>query len=245
MEYFKSVFIYLFAFAVTFLASFIVLILTLLGRFGVPAVEFIINSWAGMILFVSGAGLEVRGSENIGSMDRGVIFVANHLSLLDIPAAVKAIPGKVRFMAKKSLFKIPVFGQAMRSAGIIEIDRNHREKAISAINSSDKYLRQGYVYVVFPEGTRSADNTVRPFKKGPIVFGINHNIPIVPMAITGTFDILPKTRFTIRSGRIIIEFSNAVDTSKYEFEDRDKLKEELNEIVSSIHKKNLEELSDE
>ncbi len=154
---------------------------------------------------------------------RPCIYVANHQSLLDIPAIILAMPCGFRFVAKRTLFHIPIFGWAIRLAGFIPIDRSDREGAIRSLASAAERVRRGTSIIIFAEGTRSADGRLQPFKKGGFLLALQAGVPIVPVSIQGGHDILAKGSLTLRPGTFRVGFGAPVPTSSYTFETRDAL----------------------
>ena len=193
----------------------------LLDRTGKVA-DFIIRLWARIILMLAGAKVELRGIENI-EKNESYAFVSNHASLLDVPTAMTTLPYQLRFLAKKELFKIPLFGRAMLATGHIKIDRQNLESAVKSINEASVRLKENHSSVlIFAEGTRSLTGEVGKFKKGGIILAIRMGIPIVPITISGSRKLWPK-RGSIKSGRIIITIGKPIPTEGYEKSNRNAL----------------------
>jgi 1-acyl-sn-glycerol-3-phosphate acyltransferase len=150
------------------------------------------------------------------------VYVVNHVSWFDVFALASYLP-RYRFIAKKELFKIPIFGAAARATAGIEIDRRNRKAAFQAYETAARDVKQGLSVVVYPEGTRGRDYRLRTFKKGPFVLAIAAQVPIVPTVIYGTIAIQPKGSFRIRPGVIDIEFLEPVPTAGLTYSDRDTL----------------------
>ncbi len=185
--------------------------------------------WAWLILKTSGVKLVVEGKENI---TRGpVIYMTNHASHFDVAALLYLLPWNVRFVAKKELASVPVFGWAMVLMGHVIIDRSNREKAIISLDKAAEKIRKGTSVAYFPEGTRSPDGKIQPFKKGGFMLALKAGVPIVPVSIYNSFNILPKTTWKIRAGTIYIKFHPQVDTSAYNEEERDALIEKVHSII--------------
>ncbi|MAE70565.1 MAG: 1-acyl-sn-glycerol-3-phosphate acyltransferase [Gemmatimonadetes bacterium] len=150
--------------------------------------ERIVKRWADRMLRVLGVRVRVVGRPpDIAP----VVFISNHQSLLDIPSTLSIFP-HVKIIAKTELFRIPLFGRAMRRAGILEIDRGDRNRAFRTIDEAAKRVRQGTTILVYAEGTRSRDTRIQPFKKGAFVLASKADVPVVPLAIRGTAERLPK-----------------------------------------------------
>jgi 1-acyl-sn-glycerol-3-phosphate acyltransferase len=154
---------------------------------------------------------------------RPSVYVANHQSLLDIPALILAMPCGFRFVAKRTLLHIPIFGWAIWLAGFILIDRSDREGAIRSLARAAERVRRGTSIIIFAEGTRSADGRLQPFKKGGFVLALQAGVPIVPVSIRGGHEVLPKGSMRLRPGIFHVVFGAPVPTSSYSFETRDDL----------------------
>jgi len=157
--------------------------------------------WAKIIIRTSGVKIEVQGQDNI-PRGKPVVFACNHASQFDIPILYKALPVQFRFVVKKELFKIPLFGFALHHAGYIPIDRSGGKAALRSLQKAAERVKKGASIVIFPEGTRSPDGRLRPFKMGGILIAIKAGCPIVPVAISGSHNVLPKGSLRIRPGRI-------------------------------------------
>lgn len=156
-------------------------------------------------LVISGARLDVHGSEHIPA-NHPAIFMPNHQSAFDILALFSAIPRQFRWLAKMELFRVPLFGLAMRRSGYIPIDRSNRRKSMESIQTAAKRIAGGTSVIIFPEGTRSTDGKLQPFKKGGFHLALQAGVPIVPVVIDGSFEVLPKTRMRIHKGTIRVSF---------------------------------------
>jgi 1-acyl-sn-glycerol-3-phosphate acyltransferase len=197
---------------------------------GENKVHKIANLWARMLLWLTSTRVDVIGRENV-LMNRPQIFMANHQSDFDILIVLAYIPGQFRWIAKKELFKIPVFGKAMRNAGYIEIDRQNHEKALKSLDEAAQKIREGKSVVTFPEGTRSRDGKIRPFKQGMFHLAIRSGVPIVPISIVGASEIMPKRSLNVRPGRVTMVIDRPVDVSGYTLETRGELIERIRDII--------------
>lgn len=164
--------------------------------------------WSPVVFGLYGIKLHIRTNENLP--DVPAIFIANHTSQLDIPVVVYAIPRGLFFVAKKELAKVPLLGQYMQAMGMIFVDRGNREKAIQSMNEAAKKVVSGKNLVTFPEGTRSENGALLPFKKGSFVIAQNANIPIVPIAISGAEKALKKGGFIAHSGIIKVTIGEVI-----------------------------------
>ena len=197
---------------------------------GENKVHKIANLWAKMLLRVAGVQVDVAGRENV-FMDRPQVFMANHQSDFDILIVLAHIPGQFRWIAKKELFKIPVFGRAMKSAGYIEIDRQNHDRAMKSLEEAAEKIREGKSVVTFPEGTRSEDGTVGPFKQGLFHLAIRAGVPIVPISIIGAHQIMRKGTLKVNPGRIRMVIDRPIDVSAYKIETRGELVARVREII--------------
>ncbi len=186
--------------------------------------------WAWLILKTNRVKPVVFGLEKI-IRSKSYVFVSNHLSHLDPPAIAVKLPNVLRFVGKRSLFKIPVFGWAAKLAKMISIDRNNSEKAIQSINRTIQDLKNGISAYFFAEGTRSDNGRLKPFKKGGIILAIRSRLPIVPVTIIGSDRLLPKGTLRIKRGVMKIIVGDPIDTSGYSEETRDQLLERVREVI--------------
>jgi 1-acyl-sn-glycerol-3-phosphate acyltransferase len=177
---------------------------------------------------MAGIKIEIRGAENL-SPGRSYIFMSNHVSNLDPPILIPVIPGRCSVLVKKELFRLPILGTGMRMVGLVPVDRSNRESAIESVNAATEVLRQGLHMVIFPEGTRSTDGRLLPFKKGPFHLAADSGVPIIPVTLLGTFESWPKTRFALHPGRVVVVFHPPVDPGKYE--DREALMDAVRESI--------------
>jgi 1-acyl-sn-glycerol-3-phosphate acyltransferase len=138
-----------------------------------------------------------------------LVLVSNHQSLLDIPTLVSLIP-HIRIIAKKELFRIPLFGRAMRRAGFLEIDRSNRAHAFRTIDDAAQRIRAGTSILVFAEGTRSRDDQILPFKKGAFVLATSAGVGVVPVAVRGTNRRLPKGASVVKPGPVYVAFGEVL-----------------------------------
>ncbi len=198
-----------------------------------PINHSIVRNWARIIIRVSGSALEVEGIDHIKA-GQSYIIVANHQSHLDIPVLASALPVPLKIISKKELFRIPIFGWGMWSAGMLSVDRSNRTKAVQTLNQAEAIIRREHLSILaFPEGTRSEDGKIQPFKKGPIIVSINTGLPILPISVSGTRRILPKGRLFIRKGRIRVFIHPPVSSDQYTLQQRNELVKKVQDTVIS------------
>lgn len=167
------------------------------------------RQWSRIILLLAGVKVTITGAENIPK-DRPVIFASNHQGAFDIPALQGYIPVQFRWIAKKSIFKIPFLGWSMRLAGYIAIERDRAAKALRSIDEASKKIKNGTSVLIFPEGTRSLKDELLPFKRGSFLLAVKSGVPIVPVSIRGTREIMERGGFLIRLSAVRITFGNPI-----------------------------------
>lgn len=179
--------------------------------------------WAKTLLWVAGVKVRVSGEEWI-SGESPRIFVGNHVSWFDVLASAAVLP-RGKYVAKAELFRVPVFGQAIRWIGMIEIDRENRKAAFGSLERAAAKIRAGSSVVMFAEGTRGDEYALRPFKKGPFVLAITAGVPVVPMVIHGTIERMRRGSWQIRPGIIEVTFLEPIPTAGLTYEQRAELVE--------------------
>jgi 1-acyl-sn-glycerol-3-phosphate acyltransferase len=165
--------------------------------------------------------------------------MSNHQGSYDIFALLGHLPYQFKWLAKKELFSIPFFGWTMAAAGYISIDRGGTRDTVEAMNEAAQKIRDGMSVVIFPEGSRSPDGSIQPFKKGGFTLAIKSRVPIVPVAISGSRDIMPKDRLTTSPGEIRMLVDPPIETVYYSLKDREFLMKKVRETIT----KNFEMIS--
>ena len=229
MFYIKIFFIIIY----TILVSFIALLSGLLDR-SFFTYKYITRLYSGGILFISGVKVKAEGLENIHG-DGPFIFVSNHISQFDITALQFTIPLKSGFVFKKELARIPLFGWQLLVGPHIVIDRSNAESALKSIHKARQKMKTKAVsMILFPEGTRSKDGELQPFKRGAFHLASQVNYPIVPVTIRDSDKLLPKGSLRINKGTIKISFSEPIVTTKVETRnDELELMGKVRDIISS------------
>jgi 1-acyl-sn-glycerol-3-phosphate acyltransferase len=167
--------------------------------------------WCKLIANTALAPVHVHGVENI-EKTRSYVFLSTHQSYMDIPAMLGYLPVQLRIAAKKSLFKIPFMGWHLWRAGHIPIDRSSTEKAIESMKRAEDKIRDGICAFVFPEGTRSHTGALQNFKKGGFKLAIHTGVPIVPITIIGSRQVLPRDSIVFRAGQIDMYIDPPIET---------------------------------
>jgi 1-acyl-sn-glycerol-3-phosphate acyltransferase len=188
--------------------------------------------WARVGLRLAGVRLKVSGREHLHAGEP-VIYMSNHAGNFDILALFAGLPGQFRWLAKEELFRIPLFGLAMRRAGYIPLDRSDRKKALHSMTEAAKRIRDGASVVIFPEGTRSADGTLQPFKKGGFLIALKAGVPVQPVAISGSFAVMPKSGYRIHGGPIEVRILPAIATAERASADTEKLLATVQERIGA------------
>ena len=202
-------------------------------RSNARAIDGITRLWARLIL--SGAGIDLR-AERTETIDRKqrYIIVANHSSYFDIPCIFAAIPQPIRFMAKISLFKIPIFGWAIGRAGFIPIDRKNRRTAVKSFELAVERIRKGNTVVVFPEEGRSRQRTMRDFQRGGFLLALRSGLPILPVAIVGTYDVFSANAKRVTPGPVTVRVGTPIPTDGLTVREKDRLLRESREQILSM-----------
>lgn len=207
----RKVFILIEHIAVTILLSVIALPVSLFDKQG-RALHHMARFWAKIHLVTAGVRVSVAGLEKIQSAP--YIVMCNHQSALDIYALLNALPLQFKWIAKRELFFIPFLGWAMKRAGYISLDRKNPREALKAIEDAAQKIRNGMNIIIFPEGTRSGDGTLLPFKKGGFSLALRAKTPILPLGIWGSHRLQPKGSFIPKQkGVIYIGIGNPIETA--------------------------------
>lgn len=194
----------------------------------------IARAWSRVLLAVSGVKVHVEGGEKI-SPDGSYVFASNHASYMDTPAALANIPVQFRFMAKKGLFSIPFLGWHLARAGHIPVYRDNPRAAVKTLGlAAEAIQKHGISLIVFPEGGRTRTGELRDFKDGAAYIAIRAGVPIVPMALKGSRDVLPFGSGTPRSGVIEMRIGNPISTSGLKLHDRARLTQQIRERVTEL-----------
>ena len=162
------------------------------------------------------AGIRVRavGREQL-EPGRAYLFMANHTSNLDPPVITSLLGRRIAIIAKQELFKIPLFGYAMRKASFVAVNRADRRSAVESVGNAVHVLQSGLGMMVFPEGTRSRDGRLLPFKKGPFHLAMEAGVPVAPITVVGSHRAWPKGSAKLRAGEIVVYFHQPIDPRRF------------------------------
>lgn len=186
--------------------------------------------WGNSILMANFTKVSLTGLHNIDS-SQSIIYMANHQSNFDIPVLLGKLPVQFRWLAKAELFKIPIFGRGMRGCGYISIDRSDHKAAILSLKEAARTIRAGTSVLIFPEGTRSPDGCIKPMKKGGFILAIEAGVPIVPIIIHGTRNIMAKGDRRINPGNVRLDIKPPINTTAYARKDNNRLLEKVQTII--------------
>ena len=178
---------------------------------------------------LTGVKVEPIGLEKL-DRSRTYIFMSNHTSNLDPPILLPLIPRRTSVMAKKELFSYPILGETMRLGSLVPVDRGNRDAGISAVRAAAGVIQQGINMTIYVEGKRSFDGKLLPFKKGPFYLAMECGVPVVPVTIVGTHEIMPKARFRISPGTAKIVFHDPIEPN--EFGSRECLMEKVRAVIN-------------
>ncbi len=178
------------------------------------------------------AGIRIRevSKDNI-KPGQNYIFMSNHASNLDPPIEIPRIQQRCSVLVKKELFRIPILGTGMHLARLVPVDRSNREAAIESVREGVEVLRTGLNMMIYPEGTRTRDGKLQPFKKGPFHLAMESGVPVLPLTILGTYEAWPRHRFALKGRTVTIVYHPAIDPREYT--DRETLMAAVRESIAS------------
>lgn len=189
--------------------------------------------WSRGLLQSSGVRLRVSWAGPVEA-GRRYIYMANHQSLYDIPALIASLPGQARFLAKRSLFRIPVFGWAIRAGGFISIDRHDRSSAQQSFAAAARRLAEGSSAVIFPEGTRSLDGRMQPFERGGFLLALKSGMAIVPVGISGSLRVQRRGSRKVTPGTITVAYGRPIPVDGYSVRSRDELASRVRHSIEAL-----------
>ena len=194
--------------------------------------------WGKTALLANQVKVKVEGMEHLNGKGP-YVFMSNHQGYYDIFVLLGHLPHQFKWLAKKELFSVPFLGWTMAAVGYISIDRGGTRDTVKAMNEAAQKIRDGMSVVIFPEGSRSPDGSILPFKKGGFTLAIKSKVPIVPIAISGSREIMPKDSLTVTPGEIRMLVGHPIEIQHYSLKDRESLMKKVRETIS----KNFEVIS--
>ena len=192
------------------------------------------RAWSRILLFLTGTRVDARFEEELAP-ERSYVYLANHQSYFDILVLLSTVPSQVRFAAKASLFRIPIFGWALTVGGFIPIDRSDRSRARKAFAAAASRLQGGASVLFFPEGTRSRDGEFGKFERGGFLLALRSGLPIVPVGVRGAREVLTPGTLWIRPGRTIrLSFGSEIHPAEYGIRRREELVADVRTRIAEL-----------
>ncbi len=192
----------------------------------------IARQWARTSLWIAGASVTVIGRENILPL---AIYTSNHTSFMDTPVVFSSLPFQFRILAKQSLWKWPFIGWHLHRSGQIPVDEESGSGSIAGLNRAIRALKVGLPLFIFPEGGRTHDGNMQPFMRGPAFISIRSRIPLVPMALIGTYELLPIHTHHFRPRPVKLVIGKPIDPSGYTIRQADALTEKLQSEIRQLY----------
>jgi 1-acyl-sn-glycerol-3-phosphate acyltransferase len=190
------------------------------------------RAWARALLSISRVSVCVKGLEHI-EPNGSYVFVSNHLSYMDTPVALANIPVQFRFLAKRGLFQIPFLGQHLSRAGHIPVPREDPRGAVKTMQTAAEVIQRKKIsLLIFPEGGRSQGGELQPFKEGGAYIAIRAGVPVVPMVLIGTREVLPYGSGMVQPGAVTLQILAPIETSQLTLKDRGTLTERVRKLIS-------------
>jgi 1-acyl-sn-glycerol-3-phosphate acyltransferase len=191
------------------------------------------RGWARTILFMAGISVRVLHPEKL-RREGGFVIVANHESFCDILVLLAVLPMQVRFLAKRSIFRVPVLGWSIAAAGFIPVDRGERARTTAAVEAALRRLEHGRSVVLFPEETRSSTGELLPFKKGAALLALRSRLPVLPVGLGGTLRILPRGSLRIERGAVAVAVGDPIAAEAQTPRERATLTRTVRETVERL-----------
>lgn len=199
-------------------------------------IAMVIARFASNSFFIlSGAKIQVSGLENIPKDNSGILFVGNHRSIIDIPLMLKYAPYPLAFIAKLELKKMPLLNIVMILLGCLFMDRNNLRQSIHIIKLGIKKLEQQEAMLIFPEGTRSKEEEMLPFKQGSLKLAEKANVPIIPFAVRGTEEVFGKYGFKVKPRNIYLNIGTPIDLNQLNDNDKKTSANYTREIIKELY----------
>lgn len=204
-------------------------------------VSRIARLWSWCLVVASGLRLDVRFEEPLKGGEGGAeggsghyVYMSNHQSMYDIPVLLATLPTRTQFLAKASLFRIPLFGQAIKVGGFVPVERGDRVRGREAFEQAVERIVAGNSILVFPEETRSRDGDLLPFKKGGVLLALKSGLPVVPVGIRGTREVRGKGSILIRPRTVEVRYGRPLDLSGHTIQERTELTRRVRQRVAEL-----------
>jgi len=196
------------------------------------------KAWSRILLRIAGVKVEVEGLEKIAP-GGSYVFIANHRSYFDVPCVLPYVPVQCRFLANKNLFSVPFIGYHLKRAGHLPVDSANPRESLKSMSEAARIIqKRGISVLVFPEGGRTMGE-LRPFKDGAAFIAIKAGVPIVPIALLGTREVLPTGSIWVKGGTVRIRIGDPVPTLDLSLQDRTKLSQSLREAIAECDQQPL------
>jgi len=237
-SFFRGGALLLLAPAITIYYSLAILVAIFILRVDEDTLQNLPRRWSKMFCRIAGVRVKIEGADKL-QPNTGYIYCANHLSQFDIFSFQGYFPLNFRWLAKEELFKIPFLGRAMSNAGAIAINRSQGREALKSLQKVAERIKAGTSILIFPEGTRSADGNLHPFKAGAMLLAIKSGVPLVPIAFIGSYSVLPKGAFLTHPGTITIKIGDPITVAGCGTKDKQELALIVHDKVAELLGQNL------
>jgi 1-acyl-sn-glycerol-3-phosphate acyltransferase len=194
----------------------------------------IARRWARTSLWIAGADVTVIGREHLLPL---AIYTSNHTSFMDTPLVFSSLPFQFRILAKQSLWKWPFIGWHLQRSGQIPVDEESGSGSIAGLNRAIRALKGGMPLFIFPEGGRTEDGSVQPFMRGPAYIAIRARVPLVPIALIGTYELLPIHTHHFRPRAVKLVFGKPIDPAEYTIRQADELTDKLRAEIVQLYER--------
>jgi 1-acyl-sn-glycerol-3-phosphate acyltransferase len=191
--------------------------------------------WARACVWNSGSKLKVVGAQNL-LPNRAAVYTSNHTSYMDVPVIFAALPFQFRIMAWKALWPIPFIGWYLNRSGQLPIDTRNPRASISSMAAAAKVLRSGMSVFLFPEGGRTSDGGLRPFHPGAAYLAIRAQVPLVPMALSGVYELMPIHTHHYYPGKLTVSIGQPIETAGMTMRQVDELTTRLHAAIDALRK---------
>jgi len=207
------------------------LVEALFGKLEPKSCDARLDEWSRQLLADAKIDLAVHGLEH-APPDESFVVMSNHQSLYDIPVLFQALRRRIRMVTKRELFRVPVWGRAMRVAGFIEVDRDNHERALESLRRAADAIESGTDIWISPEGTRSRDGSLQPFRKGGFHLALDAGVRILPVSIDGTRRVLVAGDYTVHPGAsVVVTVHPPVDCRQYSASDLELLMDRVRDAI--------------
>jgi 1-acyl-sn-glycerol-3-phosphate acyltransferase len=194
----------------------------------------IAQAWAGSVLRIALSPVRVLGRENF-QRGAAAVYVSNHLSYMDTPVVLSKLPFQFRILARHDLFKIPFIGWYLQRSGQIPVDSTSLRSTLASLNRGVKALQAGMPLVIFPEGGRSVDGQLQDFLSGPAYMAIRAQVPVIPMALIGTYDLMPMHTYHLTPRPLMLVVGEPISTAGYSSKNADALTRRVRDTITEMY----------